>query len=69
MPSLSIELRTGESVAVSGPARITLEEKSGGRARLRIVADEGVSIDRPQRQVSGADLAQKGLRPGVTPGA
>lgn len=69
MPSMSMDLRVGESVSVSGPAKITLQEKSGGRARLKIVADEGVTIERSQKQASGADLAQQGVRPGASKGA
>lgn len=40
-----VELKVGESVSLDqGRIRITLEPKSGQRARLRIVADENVQI-------------------------
>lgn len=61
--TIAIELRAGESLAVSGPAAIRLESKSGGVARLSVTADEGVRIDRPQRQKSGAEQARMGVFP------
>jgi hypothetical protein len=42
---LSIELSQGESVTTSGPVKITLEQKSGRRARILFVADDSVRID------------------------
>lgn len=40
-----VEIRVGESVDIDhGRIRITLDAKSGKRARLRILADEAVEI-------------------------
>lgn len=47
MPTMSVELRAGEEVKVSGAATIRLEHKSGQRARLRIEVPDGESIQPP----------------------
>lgn len=57
---LSIELRVGESVSVSGPATVQLVDKSGSRARLTVAVDESVRVERPRR-VSSQDHARRGL--------
>lgn len=62
MTSLVVELRAGEALKISGPATVTLLEKSGQRARLNVQADEGVVIERPNRR-SGAEQAKLGIRP------
>lgn len=62
MTSMHVDLRVGESVKISGPATVMLEEKSGQRARLTIQADPGVKIERTAR-TSGADQARLGIRP------
>ena len=48
LKTLAIDLKAGETVTLNGPASIRLEHKSGGNARLSIMADESVKIDRPQ---------------------
>ncbi|CDN87325.1 hypothetical protein BN948_01745 [Hydrogenophaga intermedia] len=45
-PGLVIDIRAGEELAVSGPARITLIHKSGQFARLRVIAARDVKIER-----------------------
>lgn len=57
--SIVIELRVGDSVSI-GDAVVTLQEKSGQRARLRVVAPPGVRVDPPAR-TAGSDLAKRGV--------
>ncbi len=45
---LVIDLRAGEEISLSGPARITVIHKSGQFARLRVVASPDVKIERKQ---------------------
>lgn len=60
---MSVEVRVGESLRLDGAGitTITLEHKSGQRARLRVEADEAVDIqppsDRPSiaRYLAGRD--------------
>ncbi len=56
--SIVIELKVGESAEVGG-ATITLQEKSGQRARLRVVAPPGVRVEPPKR--GGSELAKEGV--------
>lgn len=57
--AIVIELRVGETVSV-GDASVTLEEKSGQRARLRVVAPPGVSVD-PPAKTAGSEMARAGV--------
>ena len=59
MKSIVIELRMGESVSV-GDAVITLQEKSGQRARLRVTAPPSVRVDPPVRS-AGSEMAKQGV--------
>lgn len=43
-PGLVIDIRPGECLALSGPARITLLHKSGRTARLHVAASKEVRI-------------------------
>lgn len=67
MATLKVDLKVGEALTLSGSgsARVTLVAKSGQLARLRIEADDGVSIQRPERQgtraVVGAGLGREYL--------
>lgn len=63
MSRLLVDLKVGEAVKINGPSVVTLEEKSGQRARLSIEADENVRIERPGRFDSGAAQARLGVRP------
>mgnify|MGYP001007264625 CR=1 FL=1 len=66
MPTMNVELRAGQSVKVSGAATIELIQKSGQRARLRIVVPEGESIQPPVE--SGiASVVQHGLTKRTSP--
>lgn len=57
-----IDIRIGESVAIdNGRVLVTLEEKSGQRARLSFEAAKDVPIERmkPQSNVRAAGLGKK----------
>jgi hypothetical protein len=58
MRTLSVEIRVGEALRMDGQgsAVVTLEHKSGQRARLKIEADEGVRIRTPSRGPSMGSL-------------
>ncbi len=56
--TINVELRVGQTMRIAG-ATITLEEKSGQRARLRIVASPGTDVQPPARTV-GAEQAKMG---------
>lgn len=60
LKTLALDLKTGETVSIAGPASIRLEQKSGTSARLSIMADESVQIDRP-RQSPAAQQAAMGI--------
>lgn len=60
--SLYVDLEPGESVGVNGgKVRLTLEQKSGRRARLKVVFDDSQSVETPQARNGSAALAAKGL--------
>lgn len=46
MSVLLIDIAPGDSVEINGNAKITLEEKTGRRARIRIEADKSVQVKR-----------------------
>lgn len=49
--SVTIEVRTGEAVAIDGGEVLAvLEQKSGQRARIRFEIPEGMTIERVQNQ-------------------
>lgn len=55
-----IELRVGETFTINGGAlKVTLAEKSGQRARLVLLADSSVTIDRPSRKAPTHTSAQE----------
>ena len=56
---LKIELKVGESVKI-GESTVTLEDKSGKTARLSIVADKSVPIQRVQ-PTTAAQIAKNGI--------
>lgn len=47
LKTLTVDVRVGETVTMTGPASIKLENKTGSQARLSIMADESVKIERP----------------------
>lgn len=53
---VSVELKVGESMTLSRegepPITLTVEEKSGQRARVRIQAADDVKIGRPAKKVA-----------------
>lgn len=56
--SLNVEIRVGESITIdNGRVVLTLQEKSGQRARLNFNAERSVTIDpvriRPQAETPG----------------
>lgn len=63
--SLFLDLKIGQSISIDGGRIVvSLEEKSGQRAKLKFVADDGVQIHRPQEPVkSGALQAMNGIIP------
>jgi hypothetical protein len=62
LKTLSLDLRVGETVTLSGPASIRLESKSGTMARVSVMADESVKIDRPG-PAPAARQAALGVKP------
>jgi sRNA-binding carbon storage regulator CsrA len=56
---LKIDLEPGQTIKIGNYATITMEEKSGQRARLAIEADKSIPIHRPQRQQTDAMIAAK----------
>lgn len=59
--TISADLKVGEKVVI-GSVTVTLLEKSGQRARLRITADSSVRVDLPRRASTGAAQAIEGLK-------
>lgn len=57
---LRLDLKVGESLKI-GDAVLTLEEKSGQRARFAIEADRSIPIARIQRASSATIAAQRGI--------
>lgn len=65
LKTLELLLRAGEVVSINGPASIRLESKKGTNARLSIMADESVLIDRPRVNPAAQQAAQGlNLNPG-----
>lgn len=58
---LNIELKVGESVRIGNYATVTLEDKSGQRARLSFKADKSIPITRVREASTGAIAAQQGI--------
>lgn len=61
LKTLTLDVRVGETVTMSGPASVRVEQKSGSSARLSIMADESVKIDRPGANPA-AQQAALGIR-------
>jgi len=59
--TLVVELKVGQSMRIGG-ATVTLEEKSGQRARLRVLAGPGVPVEPPPRS-GGSEMAKLGAMP------
>lgn len=59
MTTLRRELEAGETMSFdNGRVVITMEEKSGRKARLKIQIDAGVQLDKPRMSTNGI-FAQK----------
>jgi len=60
--SFSVDLRVGESLAIDdGKIVISLLEKSGQRAKLAFVVEDGVTFLKGKRASAGAEQAKRGL--------
>lgn len=57
--SIIIELRVGDTASVGG-ASITLQEKSGQRARLLVVAPPSMRVE-PATKLDWAKMAKEGV--------
>jgi len=57
----TMDVRVGESVAIGGNITVTVQEKSGQRARLRFMADEHVTIEKVKATKPGAQHARLGI--------
>ena len=53
---LHVELAAGQSLSIGG-AIVTLERKSGQRARLTVLAPPGISIKHPKTHTSAHECA------------
>jgi hypothetical protein len=59
---LTIELRSGETVAIDGGRIVlTLQKKTGQIARILFTADENVTIKKGRSAQAGAEQAKLGL--------
>lgn len=68
--ALYLEVLPGESVSVGTDTRITIEEKSGRRIRLRVDALPGTDISHSKLQApapQAAPIQQKLKRPPLKP--
>lgn len=59
LKTLSITIKVGETIAVTGPASFKLESRSGANAKLAVMADESVRIERPGAN-AGSEFAKQG---------
>ena len=50
MSTLFLDLEVGDSINVGATVRVTLEEKTGRKARLRVVADPAIVVRREKKQ-------------------
>jgi len=46
MSTLLIDMEPGDALDISGAVKITIEEKTGRRARVRVEADRSVQVKR-----------------------
>lgn len=46
MSVLMMDMEPGDAISINGPAKITIEDKTGRRARIRIEADKSVQVIR-----------------------
>lgn len=59
--TLSMDLRVGDSVSVEGRVVITIEDKSGKRARLTFRQESGAQVERVATNPV-ANVAKQGVR-------
>ena len=57
----TMDVRVGESVAIGKNITVTVQEKSGQRARLRFLADQDVTIEKVKTSKPGAQHARMGI--------
>jgi len=50
-PGIVMDIRVGQSLMI-GNARVYVEKKDGQRARLRVIADDGIVITRPPMEIA-----------------
>lgn len=58
--TLHVDLRVGETMTI-GAARVSLEDKSGRRARLKITAPPSLQVDPPARGGAADFAARRGV--------
>ena len=59
---LKIDLAAGESITIGNNIVVTMEEKSGQRARLSFMADKSIPIKKKKKRKSKVlDFAKEGL--------
>jgi len=60
--SLTLDVTVGEAVSIDkGRITVTVEEKSGRRARLRFMADEKVSVEKAGAKRPSVEQAKQGI--------
>lgn len=57
----TMDVRVGESVSIGGNITVTVQEKSGQRARLRFLADQEITIEKVKTSKPGAQQARMGI--------
>lgn len=60
MGKLAVELKVGDSLLIGDDVRVMLEDKSGQRARLRVHAEDSVTVN-VKRVKSVTNQARKGI--------
>lgn len=58
--TLHVDLRVGETMTIGG-AQVSLEDKSGKRARLKITAPPSLRIEPPTRGGAAEIMARRGI--------
>lgn len=59
--TLRLDLKPGDSFKIGDFALVTLEAKTGGRARLSVKADRSIPIDRKQKDSESRSAAKFGI--------
>ncbi len=60
--SLTFDVGVGEAISIDrGRITVTVEEKSGRRSRLRVMADEKISVEKAGAKKNGVEQAKQGI--------